>query len=643
MSGELSRNWGRVVVLFVGGLILSGLVAGTVSAAGIAFVSPGEGVEATTSKPPVACDVGVPVSNQNLLVMLDGIDVTGALDFTSTGFSYKPIQPLPNGPHQLYLVIYAADGSAAEQIFSFSTLTKISSNTQISAVYEQVLDKSDHLHQVPHRNVAANLGNTTTFTQGNWQMGMTTNLRWLDRSTSIYAPEKKGMDLVNYLISGQYQKDDLTLQINAGDLQIQETQNTVMGLARRGVQTRFNYKGLSLDGFVVDSEQLFGIQEGSGLEFDSSKNIKGVSGGFSLLDNSLKLRAIYVTGVEESNSFGIYDADSGEREGDVLGFLLQYQLLDGKLNLEGEYDRSDFDGNTADEFSGEKDKAWTLRANGYAGSYSYQAVYEYTGPDYEVIGNPGLQRDREGFTLMGGVQKTNHALNVSASRYEDNVEEDSRLPQMETSTLSADYSFNRFPTLPMGLSFQKTIMDSTMVPEGGLSYRIDTSMYGARVNYLKGPWNFGFNANYSLQDDKTESDYDTTNQTYSFIPTYYAETLSFSPNLMFNRSTDETTDVDTDTLTATLDLRGNLLNGVVSYELAGTFNRMETSNDTMEMDMYSANAQVAYHFLQEWAGFLNPSVGIRGLYNRTDDKVSDRDDDEFALFLVLSSSMGFAF
>ncbi|PLX90290.1 MAG: hypothetical protein C0614_00865, partial [Desulfuromonas sp.] len=363
MSGGFYRSWGRVVVVFVGSLILSGLFSENVAASGILFVSPGEGVEATSSKPPIVCEMGVPVSNQNLLVMLDGIDVTGALDFTASGFSYKPVQPLANGPHQLYLVLYSADGSAAEQVFTFATLTKVSSNTQVSAVYEQVLDKSDHLHQVPHRNVAANLGNTTTFTQGNWQMGLTTNLRWLDRSTSIYAPEKKGLDLVNYLVSGQYVKDDLLLQINAGDLQLQETQNTVMNLARRGVQTRFSYKGLSLDGFVVDSEQLFGIDDGTGLEFDSSKNIKGIAGGYSLLDDTLKLRAIYVTGVEESNSFGIYDADAGEREGDVLGFLLQYQLLEGKLNLEGEYDRSDFDANIDDETSGEKDKAWNLRAN----------------------------------------------------------------------------------------------------------------------------------------------------------------------------------------------------------------------------------------------------------------------------------------
>ncbi len=643
MSGRWSRGSKFIVISQVFCMLLLYMGAGAASAEMITFISPGEGIEATVSKPPIVCDVGSAVSPQSMLAQLDGIDITGALDFTSTGFRYKPVQPLINGPHQLYLVVYLADGSAVEQFFSFSTFTKVSNNTQVSAVYEQVLDKSSHLTQIPHRNLAANLGNTTTFTDGDWQLGLTTNLRWLDRSLPMFEPEKKGIDLVNYLISAAYQKENLSLLINAGDLQVQETQNTVMGLARRGVQTNFNYKSLSLSGFVVNSEQLYGIDDGTGLEFDTGNTIKGLSGGYSLLSDTLKVRAIYATGTETNNSFGIYDANSGEREGNVLGFLVQYQLLEGKLNLEAEYDLSDFDANNTDEFSSKTDKAWTLRANGYAGSYNYQAVYEYVGPEYEVIGNPGLQRDREGFTVMGGVQKEVHALNLTASRYEDNVDEDDSLPQVMTTMVSADYSFNRFPSLPMGLNYQKSIMDSSMVPTGGVPYETETIVYGARINYMKGSWNFGLNANVSTQDDKAETNYDTSAQNYSFSPTYYSEVFSFAPNFSFNRSTDETSDVDTDTLTATIDLRGNLYQSRVSYELAGTFNRMETSDETMEMDMFGANSQVTYHFLQEWAGFLNPSMGVRGLYNRTNDKVSNQDDDEFSLLLVLSTSMGFAF
>jgi len=643
MSGRCHRGWRFLVVSHAFGMFLLLTFAGVANAQGVAFVSPGEGAEATTSKPAIVCEAGFPVSKQNLLVMLDGTDITGALDFTPSGFTFHPIQPLPNGLHQLYLTIVLDDGSLLEQVFSFSTFTKLSSNSQLSAVYEQVIDKTNHLSHVPHRNFAANLGNTTIVTQGDWQMGLTTNLRWLDRSTPVVTPEQKGIDLVNYLISAQYQKDEFSLLINAGDVQVEETRNTVTGLARRGVQTNFNYKGWSLNGFVVNSEQMFGIDDGSGLEFDSSDNIKGVSAGYSLLSDALKLRTIYVSGREQSNSFGIYDSSDGVREGDVLGFLVQYQLWQGKLNLEAEYDLSDFDADNTDDISSETDKAWTLGANGYVGSYSFQTTYEYVGPDYEVVGNPGLPRDREGFVVMGSVQKAEHGLNLSASRYEDNVDENDLLPQVATTTFSADYSFNRFASLPMGLNYQKMIMDSSMVPKGGLPYEMDTDMYGARINYMAGPWNFGFNANYSIQDDRTEADYDTSTQTYSFSPSYYAEALSLTPNLSYNRSSDETSRVDTDTLTATLDLRGELYQKIVSYEFGGTYSRTETSDDSMKMDVISGNARVAYNFLQEWAGFLNPSVGVRGQYNRTDDKVSDQDDDEFSLMLVLSSSMNLAF
>jgi len=303
---ELKVSRRRLAATFAIGVLLSLLLMPKLTLAEtMTFLSPGEGVEISSSKPSIVFASGYQFSEQNLLVQLDGIDITRALVFTPTGFSFQPIQPLANGAHQISLVVYFADGSNAEQVFSFSTLTKVSSNTEISAVYEQLLDKSDNLPQVPQHNFAANLGHTTTFTQGNWQMGLTTNLRWLDRSVAIPPPEKKGVDLVNYLLYGYYQKEDLNLLVSAGDQQIQETQNTVSGLARRGMQTKINYKSLSLNGFVVRSEQLYGLDDGSGLEFDSSNSIKGVSAGYTLLSDTLKLRAIYVTGAEQSNSFGI--------------------------------------------------------------------------------------------------------------------------------------------------------------------------------------------------------------------------------------------------------------------------------------------------------------------------------------------------
>ncbi|PLY03404.1 MAG: hypothetical protein C0622_04445 [Desulfuromonas sp.] len=631
--------------VFIAALVLFVLLIGALPAVAedVSFVAPGEGIEATTSKPEVACLFTFPVFRDRLLVQLDGIDITGALDLSGNGFTYKPILPLANGPHQLALAFYLPDGSVAQRSFFFSTFTRMSSTTQVSAVYEAEVAKSDHLTGIPKHNFAANIGHATTVTTGDWQLGLTTNLRWLDRSEPIVDPEKKGLDLVNYQLTAQYQKEAFGLLLAAGDVQIQETRNTVSGLARRGVQAGVVYDKLTLSGFVVNSEQLYGVDDGSGLEFDSGNTISGGSIGYRFFEDKLTLRAIYVTGSEESNSFGVYEEKTGEREGDVVGVQAQVQLFAGKLNIEAEYDWSDFDVDSGDGAGSVTDKAWMVTAGGYVDGYSYQASYDYIGPDYAVVGNPGLLNDREGFMAMGGMQKGVHGLNLSTSRYEDNVDEDPLLTKTVTTTITADYAYNGMPNLPLGLNYQKTIMDSTMLPEGAFPYRTDIDLFGARASYLLGSWNFSVNATYSLQDDKTSTDSDTRNQTYTFTPMYYSQAFSVVPSLIFNRTTDENRSVDTDTLTASLDLRGTLKEGKVTYELAGSFNRMTMSDDSMELETLTANAQLAYHFQQEWASFLNPSLGLRGQYNRTDDKLSGEDEDEYALFLVLSTSMNFAF
>jgi len=197
--------------------------------------------------------------------------------------------------------------------------------------------------------------------------------------------------------------------------------------------------------------------------------------------------------------------------------------------------------------------------------------------------------------------------------------------------------------MPFRLSYQKSVYDSSMVPPGELQYRVDTDMYGAGVSYIQGPWTFDFNALYSGKDDKTETDYDTSAQNYGINAIYYDKSFSFAQNLTFNRSTDESSDIDTDTLTATIDLLGNLSQGRVSYAFAGTYSRTKTSDDTLDISTINANAMIAYHFLKKWAASFTPSVGIRVRYDYIDDRVQDQDDDVFALMLVLSSSLGYAF
>jgi len=613
----------------------------------VEFTFPGHEMEIAEKKPVVRIATGIPTSEENLLVLLDGVDITGTLKYSTNGFEYHPVEALGAGEHQLLITLYLPSGEEVEREFSFIThhqgfFNELTSDNNLSVAYEQLLKKSDELSEIPHRNLNANFSSISTSKKGPWQVGVRTNLRFLDRSAPVFYPEEKGIDLIDYLVTGQYVGETVRVLAETGDLSLQETQNTVMGLARRGARVGLGYQSAALNAFVVQSDQVYGFDSGTGLDFDEDDHIYGVSGEVGLFEDRLKLKTIYVDGGEEGSSFGIY-TDGGLREGDVLGVVAQAQLLEGRLSIDGEYDIAEFDGDTSDKFGSETDRAWNVRASGYLDSFNYQALYEYVGPDYEVVGNQNLQRDLEGFNVMAGMNRDVHAINLSVARYEDNVDEDDLFPQVVSSMASIDYSLAKFPTLPMGLNYQKSILDTSMVPEFGFPLKTHTDVVGARINYLLDKWNFGFNVSYSKQDDKTPFDYDSSAQMYNLAPVYYSECFTFAPNLAFNRSTNETTDVDTDTYTITLDVRGSLFQQAVSYELAGTFNRMEMSDGGFEMETINSNARIAYHFLQEWTGFLNPTVGLRGLYNRTDDKVLDQDNDEFALLLAVSSSMGFSF
>ncbi|MEF9437747.1 MAG: hypothetical protein L0922_02995 [Candidatus Mariimomonas ferrooxydans] len=284
-----------------------------------------------------------------------------------------------------------------------------------------------------------------------------------------------------------------------------------------------------------------------------------------------------------------------------------------------------------------------METRGVQQQIQYGVVYEYMGPDYEVVGNLGLPKDREGFTFNGGANFQIHAINLSFSRYNDNVKKDSLYPRFYTYQGMIDYSFNKFQSLPMGLSYQKSIVDSTIEPEFHVPIRMDTDMISTRVNYMKGPWNLGLQTGYSFQDDRTPDANDTTTTTYTFTSSYSLEHFSISPGFSFNRSKYRLQGSRTDTYTANLDIRGDALKGNLTYGFAGTYNRTKSSDGSTELDTVNTNFEVAYSIGKKLLDFLNPKVGIRGLYNKMNDSVYGTENDEFTLLLVLSTSMPFSF
>jgi len=612
----------------------------------IQLITPEEGSKIVAKKPLIKFKV-TGVTFKSLIVTLDGVDVTGILKITHEGFELKPIEVLPPGKHAIEVILTTKNGKQIQRKFNFSTrhseiFEEAYSKNELSTVYETVIKKPSDAN-VSHSKIYSNLQSNTTLKEKVWKLSFTTNLRFLDQSLAVYPPEKKGINLANYLLTGEYNNNKNQVILELGDIQINETQNTVQALSRRGGKAFFKFNNLSLNTFVVKSEQVFGFQGGLGIEGTIDDHIMGFSTALNLFSDKITLKGIYVKGgEEEANYFGTSSVN-GRKKGEVFGVFLKTELFEEKLTAEGEIDFSTFDSDTSDEFASETDKAYKFRIRGYTGNYSYETVYEYTGPEYDVIGNQGLPKDKEGFILRTGANFRFHSINLSLSRYHDNVKGNKLYPRIYTYQGIIDYTFNKIKNLTIGMNYQKSIIDSTNEPQNTSPMRTDTDMVSGTINYQKEKLNLGLQISHSIQNDKTATNNDTSTTTYTFTPTYTIEHLSISPNISFNRTVYKSTGVRSDNFTLSFDLRGDLFNKKISYELGSTFNKMKSSDNTIDQNTLDTNFRIAYLIKKNMWGLMKPSIGIKGTYKRTEDELTNDKDDELILLLVLTTSMPFSF
>ncbi len=641
-----------LIILFISFLFSFTVHAQTAleSTGPVQLISPEQDSLVIAKKPIIQVAFTEPFAPENILVLFDGSDITGILDITPEGFEYRPVQVLMSGMHTISITIMTEDGYEAVQEFAFSTrhyemFEEAYVNNELTTIYEGVLIKPHDVESEPHSRVESNLNSELRLKQGAWEFTLGTNIRYFDQSLPVFKPEQKGIDLINYLLEGRYTGENFVILTEIGDVQVNESENTVQGLGRRGGKLSFQYNDININTFLVQSKQVFGCRNARdciGIEGTSEDHIMGVSAETSIMDNRVSLKTVYVTGGEEGSSFGLY-TEGGGSESDTLGFIIKTDFFDQKLTTEAELDFSEFDADTMDEFDADNDTAYKLKANGYAGRFSYGAVYEYMGPDYAVVGNQGLAKNREGFSLNGSTSYDVHSVNLLFSRYNDNVKNDDLYPKVYTYQGMMDYSFSKFQSLPMGLSYSRSILDSTREPELHDPIRMDTDMLSARINYMKNEWNFGLNASHSVQDDREAFGNDTTTSTYSLTSSYLLEHVSVSPGFSFNRTTYTDPGSRTDTYTLNLDIRGDALNNDLTYGAAGTYNRTVASDGFTETDSYNANLEIAYLLGRKLLEFLNPTVGLRGTYRFTDDSVNNNQNEDFIIILALTTSMPFSF
>jgi len=614
----------------------------------IRAVTPSENAVVIGKKPDIKIEFLEPITSNSLVVILDGADITQLLLITDKGFEFTPVMVLPAGSHNLSISATDKEGRQLQKNISFSTRHTITfeeaySSNEASVIYETILSEPDKFPNIPDSKVEGNLSSNSKIKEKEWEFTFNTNVRYLDQNLPVMVPMQKGFEVANWIFNSSYTKDNLRLKASIGDVQVNETQYTAYGLARKGGVFSFQYDTVQLSTFSVQSQQFYGLK-GIGIEGSLDDHIIGASGGIALFDRKMEFKAVYVTGGDPGgSSYGI-STSAGAARGDVFGFLLTSDFLGNKLKTEFETDFSRYDPDTSDEFRSKNDNAYKLKLSGNLDAYNYEALYEYIGRDYAVVGNQMIQRDKQGVSLRGGANLGVHNINIMFTRYNDNVKGDDLFPRIVNYQGNLDYSFNGIPNLPMGINYQKSVQDSSREPSGSYNISMHTDTVSGRINHTIDKLNLGFQTSYSMMNDKTSSNNDTTTVTCSFTPSYTLQDISVSSGFSFNQSQYHRTDLMTDTYTINLDVRTKFFKERGSFDIGSTYNIVKTNDGSVDNRNLNTNFRLAYNIKGLLKGFLNPTIALRGTYMKNKDEVySQSTKDEFILFLVLATSVPFSF
>ncbi len=212
--------------------------------------------------------------------------------------------------------------------------------------------------------------------------------------------------------------------LRLGDLDLNESEYSIFGLSRRGMEYVYDDQTLYVRGFMVSSQQVKGF-EGFGVPTSSVRILGGVA-GYKLWNNTVSLKALYLAGKDDPNQ-GVNVGASpflGAREGSVAAIVEETHLLQQALNLRFEIAKSSYDGNLTDEQGRATDYAYQLGADFRRGSFNGTAKYKHIGKDFNSIGLQFISNDREGLEANLGFMSGKVSLQGMYMNERDNVDHD---------------------------------------------------------------------------------------------------------------------------------------------------------------------------------------------------------------------------
>jgi hypothetical protein len=617
-----------------------------------------------------------PVDHDSLIILLDDNDITAMAEFTEAGVHCQVPTQLAGGAHTLYIAGNGPDGPFEKEI-SFTSKQNTTFDQATTTNEWSINMRAGNFHSNKSDDFTATSLDSTwrhesTLRKGNWQLSLSAGARLLEdnysgasgevrnifgsqqqdsygpaeQTSSTTAqnqgsmdPERQGVDINTMLMRAQYENGLGSTAFEVGDLQIMASKNTFENLARNGGQLSVDLHKVYFGGFSVFGKETFGVHDGIGIGFDNDDHLYGFTGGLRLLGEKIDVRGFYMDGGQEENSYSSWSQEQGN-QGNVFGFVLKTNFLDDLLVTEFEYDRSDFDPNTGDEFGGNRDEAYRFEVSGQQDMFNYDIAYERFGPEYNIPGSLSPKHDYAGVTANGSLMSDVHSLGLMLGAYHDNVDDNPLYARTNSYMGQLDYSYMGCMAFPRGSSIQHTTDLSTDEPAGSPETNLSTDTISFNTGYTpQGPLALNFTTSYSWQNDDSDQDADLATLSFTLSPTLTLDTMSVTLSGTLNQNRDMLSGTRTDDYVLTLDTMGSLLNDRLSYNLGGTYDHSLITDNSGDRHGFTGYSRLAWTF-DDFIGLTRPTLGVELQYN-SDAPQGVSTTEETRVYCTLSTSIPF--
>lgn len=269
--------------------------------------------------------------------------------------------------------------------------------------------------------------------------------------TSVPPSGEKKIDLSNLNISFSSKSHTF----NVGDISLTESEFSISGLGRRGIEYLFDNRKIYIHLFDVNSQQPKGFK-GFGIP-RSYLSLLGAALGFNLFQEAIFLKGVVVTGKDDPSK-GVNTESSlyyQSRKGTVAAIVEETRLFNNTINLKGEYARSSYDRDLTDELPRQKDKAYNLSGQFRYKVFNLSSGYNYIGKNFNSIGYPFMTNDRKNLFVSANLSLGKVDIAGSLSSQSDNVKEEPNVPTTKNLNGNANLGLKLSQRVTINLGYRR--------------------------------------------------------------------------------------------------------------------------------------------------------------------------------------------